>query len=48
MNPTRANQRHNIKITDLFEAYDEAGNMPGEKKQGMIGNALGTISKFLE
>ena len=48
MNPTRANQRHNIKITDLFEGYDEAGSMPGEQKGGLIGNALGRFSKFLE
>ena len=48
MNPTRANQRHNIKITDLFEGYDEAGRMPGEQKGGLIGNALGRFSKFLE
>lgn len=32
MNPTQANQRHNYKITDFFLDYDEAGVVPGEKK----------------
>ena len=32
MNPTQANQRHNYKITDFFLDYDQAGVVPGEKK----------------
>jgi len=32
MNPAQANQRHNYKITDFFLDYDQAGEVPGEKK----------------
>ena len=32
MNTTQANQRHNYKITDFFLDYDQAGEVPGEKK----------------
>ncbi len=32
MNPTQANQRHNYMITDFFLDYDEAGEVPGTKK----------------
>jgi hypothetical protein len=32
MNPAKANQRHNYNITDFFLDYDQAGEVPGEKK----------------